>query len=176
MWSLQDRLRDRIPFGRGSEFPIDPFNCPSLTVLHLFLYSSLVSNRKKTASCLVTQSCLTFCNPLDCSLPGSTVHGISQASIREWVAISFYRGSSQPRFHPWGRRRVRHNLATKQQQCSDQFCFSRRDPDLIIMFPLYQGFMPTSEKDGYVQLYLTTLLTLSVVKKINKVLFAVEIL
>ena len=43
----------------------------------------------------VTQSSL--CDPVDCSLPGSSVLGISQARILEWVAISFSRGSSQPR-------------------------------------------------------------------------------
>ena len=37
------------------------------------------------------------CNPIDCSLPGSSVHGILQARILEWVAISFSRGSSRPR-------------------------------------------------------------------------------
>ena len=46
---------------------------------------------------LVAKSCLTLCNPMDCSLPGSSVHGISQARIQKWVAISFSRGSSQPR-------------------------------------------------------------------------------
>ena len=46
---------------------------------------------------LVTQSCLTLCNPMDCSPPGSSVHGILQAGILEWVAISSSRGSSQPR-------------------------------------------------------------------------------
>ena len=35
----------------------------------------------------VAQSCPTFCNPMDCSLPGSTIHGIFQARILEWVAI-----------------------------------------------------------------------------------------
>ena len=45
----------------------------------------------------VTQSCLILCYPVDCSLPGSSIHGIPQARIREWVAISFSRGSSQPR-------------------------------------------------------------------------------
>ena len=35
------------------------------------------------------------CDPMDCSLPGSSVHGILQARIVEWVAISFSRGSSQ---------------------------------------------------------------------------------
>ena len=42
-------------------------------------------------------SCPTLCNPLDCSLPGSSVHGILQARVLEWVAISFSRGSSRPR-------------------------------------------------------------------------------
>ena len=47
--------------------------------------------------CLVAQLCPTLCNPMDCSLPGSSVHGILQAGILEWVAIPFSRGSSQPR-------------------------------------------------------------------------------
>ena len=38
-----------------------------------------------------------LCNPLDCSPSGSSVHGISQARVLKWVAISFSRGSSQPR-------------------------------------------------------------------------------
>ena len=45
----------------------------------------------------ITQSCPTLCNPVDCSLPGSSDHGIFQARVLEWVAISFSRGSSQPR-------------------------------------------------------------------------------
>ena len=45
----------------------------------------------------VTQSCLTLCDPVDCSPPGSSLHGILQARILEWVAISFSRGSSWPR-------------------------------------------------------------------------------
>ena len=47
--------------------------------------------------CSIAQSCPTVCNPMDYSLPGSSVHGIFQARILEWVAISFSRGSSQPR-------------------------------------------------------------------------------
>ena len=49
---------------------------------------------------LVTQSCLTLCDPMDCSLPGYSVHRILQARILEWVAISFSRGSSQPGIKP----------------------------------------------------------------------------
>ena len=46
---------------------------------------------------LVAQSCLTLCDPMDCSLPGSSVHGILLARIIEWFVISFSRESSQPR-------------------------------------------------------------------------------
>ena len=46
---------------------------------------------------LVAKPCPTLCNPKDHSLPGSSVHGIFQTRIPLWVAISFSRGSSQPR-------------------------------------------------------------------------------
>ena len=46
---------------------------------------------------LITQSCLTLCDPMDGSTPGSSVHGIFQAGILEWLAIPFSWGSSQPR-------------------------------------------------------------------------------
>ena len=42
-----------------------------------------------------------ICDPMDYSLSGSSVHGISQARILEWVAISFFRGSSQNRDGNW---------------------------------------------------------------------------
>ena len=60
--------------------------CPFLTL----------SMRVSVEECwvLVTQSCLTLCNPMDCSAPGSSVHAILQARILEWVAISSSRGSS----------------------------------------------------------------------------------
>ena len=45
----------------------------------------------------VAQSCPTLCDPMDYSLPGSSVHGIFQARVLEWVAISFSRRASQPR-------------------------------------------------------------------------------
>ena len=46
---------------------------------------------------LVTQSCLTLCDPVDCSSPDSSVHRILQARVLEWVAMPFSRGSSWPR-------------------------------------------------------------------------------
>ena len=45
----------------------------------------------------VGQFCLTLCDHMDCSLPGSSIHGIFQARGLEWVATSFSRGSSRPR-------------------------------------------------------------------------------
>ena len=48
-------------------------------------------------SCLVAQLCPAFCDPTDCSLPGSSVHGILLARILEWVAVPSSRGSSQSR-------------------------------------------------------------------------------
>ena len=45
----------------------------------------------------VAQSCPTLCDPMDCSLPGPSIHGIFQARVLEWVAISFSRGSSRLR-------------------------------------------------------------------------------
>ena len=50
--------------------------------------------------CSVAQSCPTLCDPMDCSLPGSSVHGILQARILEWVAMPSSRGPSQPGIEP----------------------------------------------------------------------------
>ena len=47
--------------------------------------------------CSVAQLCLSLCDPVDCSPPGSAVHGILQARILEWAAMPSSRGSSQPR-------------------------------------------------------------------------------
>ena len=49
------------------------------------------------ACCAQSLSCVQPCNPMDCSPPGSSVHGIFQARILEWVGISYSRGSSWPR-------------------------------------------------------------------------------
>ena len=59
-----------------------------------WLIGVLLFCRKETE---VAQSCPTLFVPMDCSLPGSSLHGILQARVLEWVAISFSRGSSQLR-------------------------------------------------------------------------------
>ena len=53
--------------------------------------------KKPLSDSEVAQSCPTLCNPMDCSLLGSSVHGIFQAIVLEWIAISFSSGSSWPR-------------------------------------------------------------------------------
>ena len=54
----------------------------------------------------VAQSCPALCDPMDCSLPGSSVHGIFQARVLEGGATAFSRGSSQPRDQTWVSRIV----------------------------------------------------------------------
>ena len=70
--------------------------------VHKFFLCSLFKDFFLFLSCvcvcvLVAQLCPTLCDPMDCNPPGSSVHEIFQARILEWVAISFSRGSSQPR-------------------------------------------------------------------------------
>ena len=96
-----------------------------------------------TLRCIVTKSCLPLCDPMNYSMPGSTVHGIFQARIMEWVAISFSRGSSQPRYQTCisciGRRIIYHwatweahfshriifNISNKETESINKYFFHR---------------------------------------------------
>ena len=69
-----------------------------------FKISSTVYKKSLSRVRLFVTPCPTLCDPVDCSLPGSSLHGILQARILEWVAISFLKGSSRPR----DRTRVTH--------------------------------------------------------------------
>ena len=62
-----------------------------------FILSFILSLLLVCCCCLVAESSPTLFDPMDCSLPGSSVHGILQARILQWVAIPSSRGSSQPR-------------------------------------------------------------------------------
>ena len=87
---------------RGSSMPTlhmsVPFKPENAVCTHMEASSSL-STSLLISTCMHAQllSHVWFCNPTDCSLPGSSVCGISQARILEWVAISFFRGSSRLR-------------------------------------------------------------------------------
>ena len=73
------------------------FNDMSLIRILQFVCGYLVLIAACESESEVAQSCPTLCNPMDCSLPCSSVHGIFQARVLEWVAISFSRGPSRPR-------------------------------------------------------------------------------
>ena len=61
----------------------------------------ILSEKVLKMKMLVAHSCPTLCDTMDCSLTDSSVHGILQARILEWVAIAFSRGSSQPKDWTW---------------------------------------------------------------------------
>ena len=91
--------RSRLPFPSPGELP-DPGIEPGSPALQADSLPSEPLGKPDLADCIsegegeVAQSCPTLCDPVDCSLPGFSVHGILQARILEWVTISFSRGSS----------------------------------------------------------------------------------
>ena len=92
----------------------------------------------------VSQSCPTLCDPVDCSPPGSSIPGILQARILEWVAISFSRGSSQPRgltqvsriagrcFNFWATREVSYFSPTLISEIVKPFWPSWLNPVMVL--------------------------------------------
>ena len=83
----------------------------------------------------VTQSCLTLCNPMDCSPPGSFVHGILQARIPERVAIPSSRGSSQLRDHKWSQPLQKCSFLIKGwENCQISKFKSRLSVNIICIF------------------------------------------
>ena len=60
-----------------------------LLIVKIFSQVDFLTILQLLFSSEVAQSCLTLCDPMDCSLPGSSIHGILQARVLEWVAISF---------------------------------------------------------------------------------------
>ena len=61
---------------------------PAIVEVSKTIRNKAVENKEKCES-VVGQLCLTLCDPTDCSLPGSSVHGMFQATVLEWIAISF---------------------------------------------------------------------------------------
>ena len=89
-------LPTKVRLVKAMVFPVVMYGCESWTV------------KKAEGEGEVAQSCPTLCNPMDGNLLGFSIHGILQARILEWIAISFSRGSSQPRdqtqvYHVGGR-------------------------------------------------------------------------
>ena len=74
-----------------------PYFFLSLILKLVFQFQSIKCMMRESES-EVAHSCPTLCDTMDCSLSGSSVHGIFQARVLEWIDISFSRGSSQPRY------------------------------------------------------------------------------
>ena len=104
---IWDVFSDSTPSWKGpAVLPVEEvgqcskWSCPPPTVCVPAKSLQLCPNFLPKAECLKccsavhAQSCLTLCNPMNCRQPGSSVHGILQARILEWVAIPFSRGSS----------------------------------------------------------------------------------
>ena len=89
---LQARILEWVTnsFSRESSWPRDGTRVSCIVGRHFNLWAT------REAQVLVIQSCLTLCDPMDCSLSGFSVHVILLARMLEWVAISFSRGSSWP--------------------------------------------------------------------------------
>ena len=91
--------------------PQAPHNPPSVLSSTLEWLSTSTPTYSLSSFFLVAQGCLTLSDPMDCKPSGSSVHGISQARILEWVAISFSMGSSQQGSNlglPHGRQTLYH--------------------------------------------------------------------
>ena len=80
--------------GQEQCFPVIPVFCGKEMEGEMEMITTAFKNFGVLGDVLVAESSPTFCDPMHCSPPGSSVHGISQATILEWVAIFFSRGSS----------------------------------------------------------------------------------
>ena len=68
---------------------------PLILLVGMLIGAATSENSMKSES-EIAQSCPTLCDPMDCSPPGTAVHGLLQARILDWIVNSFCRGSSQP--------------------------------------------------------------------------------
>ena len=118
--------------------PSSSFHITNIQIIQNLNWISWLESESEKNESEVTQSCPTLCDPVDCSLPGSSVPGIFQATVLKWIAISFSRGSSQPRdqtrvppprvvdrrFPVWATRVGEHDLwlAAKSLQSCPTLC------------------------------------------------------
>ena len=87
--SRDSTLSIKVHLVKAMVFPVVMYGCGSWTI------------KQAESESEVAHSCTTLWDPMDCSLPGSSVHGIFQARILEWVATAFSKRSSLPRDWTW---------------------------------------------------------------------------
>jgi len=122
---------------KASIFVIPPNKILNPAISHLQMHLIEIHLHKyKITQSEVAQSCPILCNPMDYSLKASSVHGIFQARILEWVAISFSRRSSRPGDQTWVSK-VIHGIDVynskymKQSKCPTKVCI-----DKAMLFPV----------------------------------------
>ena len=93
---------------------------------------------------LVTQLCLTLCDPMDHGPPGSSFHGVLQAKILGWVSIPFSRVSSQPRNQIWV------SCIKERKKERKNYCIAHRTLLNVMCQPAWEGDMG---ENGYVYMY-----------------------
>ena len=86
-----------LPKHLGIIFRVQMWHIYNIFSILLCIVNVCMNIHLYTHACVCDQSCLILCDPLDCSLPGSSIHGIFQARTRQWAAISTSRRSFQPR-------------------------------------------------------------------------------
>ena len=96
-WKFQKPLSKMALWGNAEHRDWKTANTAAKVSERLYLLGILLLSSRAHTGTQSLQSCPTHFDPLDCSLPGSSVHGILQARILECVAISSSRGSSQPK-------------------------------------------------------------------------------
>ena len=114
----------RLPFPSPGELPNPGIKLVSPALQMDSLPLSHLGGKKKWSE--VAQLCPTLCDPMGCSLSGSSVHGIFQARVLEWIAISFSRGPSWPRNQTQVSRIAGRRFtvwATREAQKSNFFIF-----------------------------------------------------
>ena len=86
--------------------------------------------------CSVARSCVTFCDPVDCSPPGSSVLGISQSRILEWIAISYSKGLNLHLLHWQVDSLPLHHLGSPMYTLHLITCYKEKSPSLpLTPFP-----------------------------------------
>ena len=98
VWAVPNQKRGNLSLDTTATSYVNSHFRPSASQ---FRCKGTESQSFKVLQQITTQFCTTLCDPMDYSPPGSSVCGIFQARILEWVAIPFFRGSSWPRDRTW---------------------------------------------------------------------------
>ena len=129
-WERDHSLCKDLVYVSGTMSHLRNWNSHNSHVFHIYHFSNIIKILFYISTIIfpermwkwVAQSCPTLCNPMDCRLPGSSIHGISQARVLEWVAISFAWSSSWPRDWTWVSRILGRHFTVNGQKTLGHDC------------------------------------------------------